>query len=292
MNKKEIISSIKRKAKSFWDSLLGRNVWALFFAAGVVLVLANIFVDTRIDYSESAARRLNRNIQKRFSVLEKYMHEAMEQSPDSWMDFDGLPEDMVIYRYEGDSLQSWCNQFSLDNDDISNRLLIQRFVNLRYNFVSPLAEADTVVKYMSIGPKWYLVKSLTDDHGCRIIGGLEVRNTMDSRTVNGINPKLRVSDHFSVFPISYSGGAVISLDGYPLMKLVQETSRVSPLLPDTTMIWLSAAFFIIGVMVYLGFHRNLRTMLYCIAAVTLTLGILYIVGWDIQDSSTLFSPAL
>ncbi len=292
MNKKEIISSIKRKAKSFWDSLLGRNVWALFFAAGVVLVLANIFVDTRIDYSESAARRLNRNIQKRFSVLEKYMHEAMEQSPDSWMNFDGLPEDMVIYRYEGDSLQSWCNQFSLDNDDISNKLLIQRFVNLRYNFVSPLAEADTVVKYMSIGPKWYLVKSMTDDHGCRIIGGLEIRNTMDSRTVNGINPKLRVSDHFSVFPIAYSGGAVISLDGYPLMKLVQETSRVSPLLPDTTMIWLSAAFFIIGVMVYLGFHRNLRTMSYCIAAVTLTLGVLYIVGWDIQDSSTLFSPAL
>ena len=292
MSKSVNTSALRAKIKSFWYSLLGKNVWVLFFFAGVILILANVFADTRIDFSESAARRLNRNIQKRFTVLERYMHEAEELSPDSWMTFKDLPEDMVVYRYVGDSLQSWCNQFSLDNDDISNRLLIQRFVNLRYNLVSPLSEADTSVKYMSIGPKWYLVKSISDDHGCRIIGGLEIRNTVDSRSVNGINPRLHVSDHFSVFPIAYSGGAVISLEGYPLMKLVQETSRISPLLPDTTMIWLSAAFFIIGVMVYLGFHRNVRTMLYSIAAVTLTLGILYAVGCDIQDSSALFSPAL
>ncbi len=292
MSRKINTDVLRTKLKSFWNSLLGKNVWFLFFLAGAVLILANVLADTRIDYSESAAKRLTRNIQKRFSVLERYMHDAVELSPDSWMTIKELPEDMVVYRYVGDSLQSWSNQFSLDNDDISNRLLIQRFVNLRYNLVSPLSEADTSVKYMSIGPKWYLVKAVTDDHGCRIIGGLEIRNTVDSRSVNGINPRLHLSDHFSVFPISYSGGAVISLEGYPLMKLVQETSRISPLLPDTTMIWLSAAFFIIGVMVYLGFHRNVRTMSYSIAAVTLALGILYAVGCSIQDSSALFSPTL
>ena len=286
------MKALKVKMKNFWNSLLGRNVWLLFFAAALLLTLLNVFIDRRGDFSEFTARRLTKVVNGRFDQLEEFMQQALGQDGDDWLSLDGLPEDMVIYRYRGDTLQSWCNQFTLDNDDISRRMMVQRFANLRYNYVSPLAEADTTVKYMNIGPKWYLVKAISDVHGCKIIGGLEVRNTVDSRSINGINPKFRLSDRFSLFPINFSGGTVISIDGYPLIKLIQETTRVMPILPDTTVLWLSVSLFILGVMLYLYFRRDARTMFFVMTAVTATFIAFYCIGFGMQGSSTLFSPTI
>ena len=191
-----------------------------------------------------------------------------------------------------DSLQSWCNQFSLDNDDIADRMVVQRFANLRYNLISPLAEADTTVKFMNIGPKWYLVKALFGKGGSRIIGGLEIRNTLDSRSINGVNPKFRLSDRFSLQPISYSGGSVISVNGYPLMKIIQETTRVMPILPDTTMVWVSVTFMILGIMLYLHFNRSRKVLRLAVVALTLIFLAFYLFGYGMQGSSSLFSPTI
>ena len=286
------MAALKEKLVKCWKSLFGKNVWAILVGIAFLLMLANLFVDRRGDFSDYATRHFDKVLNKRFAQLEDYMQEALDQSPGGWLNLKDVPEDMVIYRYYSDSLQSWVNQFSLDNDDISHKLVVQRFGNLRYNFVSPLVEADTTVKYLNIGPKWYLVKSLTDRNGCRVIGGLEVRNTMDTRSVNGVNPKFRLSDRFSLHPISTSGGSVISVNGYPLMKLIQETTRIAPILPDTTLLWLSAAFFVIGVLTFLYFNRSLRSMWFSILSITVAMLAFYIVGYGMQSSDTLFSPTL
>ena len=278
--------------KESLKSRLNKNIWLFSFVVAGLLFLANVFLDRRADFSDFAARHMNKVVNTRFCQLESYMERALKENQGGWMELKGLPSDMVVYRYYGDSLQSWCNQFSLDNDDVSQRLVVQRFVNLRYNFVSPLAEVDDSVKYMNIGPKWYLVKSIQDRHGCKIIGGLEIRNTMDTRSINGINPKFRISDRFSIYPINYSGGAVIFVKGQPLMKLLQETARIMPILPDTTMLWLSVAFFIFGVLIYLWSHRNIKTMLISILALTAVMGTFYATGYGMQGSSSLFSPTV
>lgn len=286
------MAALKEKLVKCWKSLFGKNVWAILVGIAFLLMLANLFVDRRGDFSDYATRHFDKVLNKRFAQLEDYMQEALDQSPGGWLKLKDVPEDMVIYRYYSDSLQSWVNQFSLDNDDISHKLVVQRFGNLRYNFVSPLVEADTTVKYLSIGPKWYLVKSLTDRNGCRVIGGLEVRNTLDTRSVNGVNPKFRLSDRFSLHPISTSGGSVISVNGYPLMKLIQEATRIAPILPDTTLLWFSAAFFVIGVLTFLYFNRSLRSMWFSILSITVAMLAFYIVGYGMQSSDTLFSPTL
>lgn len=278
--------------KESLKSRLNKNIWLFSFVVAGLLFLANVFLDRRADFSDFAARHMNKVVNTRFRQLESYMERALKENQGGWLELKGLPSDMVVYRYYGDSLQSWCNQFSLDNDDVSQRLVVQRFVNLRYNFVSPLAEVDDSVKYMNIGPKWYLVKSIQDRHGCKIIGGLEIRNTMDTRSINGINPKFRISDRFSIYPINYSGGAVIFVKGQPLMKLLQETARIMPILPDTTMLWLSVAFFIFGVLIYLWSHRNIKTMLISILALTAVMGTFYATGYGMQGSSSLFSPTV
>ena len=181
-----------KNIRSFRRSLAGKNSWLLLFAVAFLLLGINVFLNRRSDFSELVANHMDMVLNKRFSILESYMEEALEQDKTRWLDLKSVPEDMVIYRYCNDSLQSWCNQFSVDNDDISHKLVVQRFASLRYNLVSPLAEADEDVKYLSIGPKWYLVKSITDEDGWRVIGGLEVKNTLDTRSMNGVNPKFRL----------------------------------------------------------------------------------------------------
>ena len=75
-----------------------------------------------------------------------------------------------------------------------------------------------------MGPKWYLAKAIDDGRGCRVIGGLEVRNTMDRRSVNGINPRFRIGDQYTLNPISATGGSAITVSGVPVLKMVRESA--------------------------------------------------------------------
>lgn len=283
---------MRNRTRKFLHSLTGQNAGLVFFAVAALTIIISAFLNSRADFSDFAARHFTNAVNRRFGRLEAYMDKAASESPAEWLDLDGLPEDMVVYRYAGDSLQSWCNQFSLDNDDIGDRVVVQRFTNLRYNLVSPLSEADDAVKFMNIGPKWYLVKAVPGAGGSRIIGGLEVRNTLDSRSINGVNPKFRLSDRFSLQPIGYSGGSAISVEGYPLMKIIQETTRVMPILPDATMIWVSVAFMVLGIMLYLHFNRTRKVLGIAVAALTVIFMAFYFFGYGMQGSSSLFSPTI
>ncbi len=156
------------------------------------------------------------------------MDEALGTAVEEWPVLDDFPDDMVVYRYVNDTLQSWCNQFTVDNDDISRRTYIQQFNDLRYNIISPLAEADTNVSYMNIGPKWYVVKAKEGD-GSKVIGGLEIRNTLDGSIYNGVNRRLKLPTGFGIYPISSSGGSPVYVEGRPMMKVIQESQgMISP----------------------------------------------------------------
>ena len=69
---------------------------------------------------------MSRKVEARMNLLDAYIEQALQGDPTTWMDLQGLPEDMVVYRYYADSLQSWANQFPLRNDDIHLRTLVQR----------------------------------------------------------------------------------------------------------------------------------------------------------------------
>lgn len=293
MNSKAMAVS-RKKIGEFVRSLVGKNAWVLFIFVAAVVALGDIFLSHRLNFSSYVSGRFASQVDRRFDKLEGYMSEALSETGRKWLDIEDLPEDMVIYRYVGDSLQSWCNQFTLDNDDISGRVVFRRFTSLRYNFVSPLTEADTSVKYMNIGPKWYLVKMLKGYGNVTIIGGLEIRNTLDSRSVNGVNPRFHLSDRFSVQPISYSCGCPISVDGYPLMKIIQETTKSnSPFyLPDTVMLWIIVALLVMVVLGYLHFHRTRRGLWIAMGIFTVMMLVFYLLGYSMQGSSSLFSPTV
>ena len=269
-----------------------RRAWILLAIAAVAVVGFSVYARRGTDFTEAAARKVGSVLEKRMAVLDTFANRALAQPHDQWMDLEGLPEDMVIYRYMNDTLQSWCHQFTVDNDDISTRVVVQRFPNLRYNLVSPLTQVDTLVNFLNIGPKWYLTYSRSGDDGSLVIAGLEVKNSMEGSTVNGVNPRLGLADYFSLYPISWSGGAAVSVRGRPLLKIIQENARSNPMLPAPASVWASVMLLILAAFLFLNYHKSLRNLVFVLFFLTLLLGAFYLFGHNLQQDSNLFSPTL
>ncbi len=62
-------------------------------------------------------RRAQWQLERRMEKLEKFADAAMKDTHSGWMNTSGMPEDMVIYRYEHDTLQSWAGVFPVAADE-------------------------------------------------------------------------------------------------------------------------------------------------------------------------------
>ena len=106
--------------------LIRQSLAAALMVAAVVTYIISALVGTGRSDVTSAAREMSRKEEVRMALLDAYINQALQEDPTAWLDLPGLPEDMVVYRYVEDSLQSWANQFPLRNDDIHIRTLVQR----------------------------------------------------------------------------------------------------------------------------------------------------------------------
>lgn len=206
----------RRRHTRIWKFL----IWGSLAAA---LVLGVTFLSVRPTPKDlvKASQRTGKALEKRMNTLEGYINTALENS-DGWIGSLALPSDMVIYRYVEDTLQSWCNQFPVKNDDITGKMVIQRLSRPRENISSPLAEVREDPSLMNLGTKWYLVKS--ESRGVvKVIAGLEIIDTMNDENSGGINPKLTPGRGYSIVPISENGGTVIKLAGQPVFRVVSES---------------------------------------------------------------------
>lgn len=240
--------------------------------------------------SETAAR-----IEKRLADLDRNIEAALETDRKELILPEGLPEDMVIYRYINDSLQSWSNQFSIINDNISSLLVFQRLTDRRSQIVSPLADVTDEISYLNLGPKWYLVKSVASSGGQKVIGGLEIKNTLIDdarRNENGVNPHLKIPGKYSVIPLTNSGGSAVIIDGKPLFKILYDGSQAAPFFDNSMLRWAAVILFAFAIVMFLAGHRTLKVF----AAVTATLTLLFIMSyfWGVQmnGSVEMFSPII
>jgi len=281
---------MSNRLKSFY-AVLRKNMWLLLFAVAAVIVAVSVLHNRGYDFTEVAARRMEKRIDKRLAVLDSYMQTALNTDREAWPELDGLPRDMVVYRYIEDSLQSWKRQFTLDNDDLTSRVYVQQFASISSSLISPLADVDTALSYMNLGPKWYLVRKVTDGKTIEVIGGLEIKNTLDG-SYNGVNPRLKLSDRFAVYPISDSGGAVVRAGGEPMLKVIQENAKVIPLMPDVTVLWIAIMLVACGILMFLSAHKTLGNGAIAIAALTVLMAAFFIIGRGLQSTTELFSPTI
>ncbi len=245
--------------------------------------------------TERCAEEIAENIERRLEILDKYISEMEDSDERDLMLLKGLPDDMVIYRYVNDTLNSWNNQFSTLNDDISSRHLFYRLTDRRANLISPLAEASEEISYINIGPKWYLVKMVNREGSQKIIAGLEIKNTLIDdarRNENGVNPKLKLSRKYYILPLTHSGGSAVEINGKPLFKIMHDSNQATPFFDNSMLRWLSVFFFVFSIIMFAAGHRTLKV--YGVAISTLTLLFLMSYLWAIQmnGASELFSPTI
>ncbi len=267
----------------------------------VALVLAlTLFVLSMVGNSigsdtDKAAREVTFRIENRLRILDGYIEAATKEDDQGSSLLKGIPDDMVIYRYENDSLYSWNNQFSTLNDDISSRLVFYRLTDGRSRLTSPLAEADEAISYMNVGPKWYLVKAVPFEGNKKLIAGLEIKNTLIDdarRNENGVNPKLKLKGRYSVLPLNNSGGSAVEIDGKPLFKIIHDSSQATPFFDNSMLRWLSVFFFVFAIMMFIAGHRTLKV--YAVVVPTLTVLFMMSFIWALQmsGSTELFSPTI
>ena len=234
-------------------------------------------------------------IQKRLSSLEENIEAALETDRKELILPEGLPEDMVIYRYINDSLQSWSNQFSIINDNISSLLVFQRLTDRRSQIVSPLADVTDEISYLNLGPKWYLVKSVTGPGGQKIIAGLEIKNTLIDdarRNENGVNPHLKLPGKYSVIPLTHSGGSAVEIDGKPLFKILYDGSQATPFFDNSMLRWVAVILFAFAIVLFLAGQRTLKVFAVVASTLTLLLVLAYLWGTQMNGSAELFSPII
>ena len=208
-----------------------KHGWNIFFALAVLLFLISLTFRITSENAEKAAEAFGNRIEKRLRILDGYAEEALHGKHDEWLDFKDLPRDMVIYRYMYDTLQSWCNQFPVNNDNISARMIVKRLSNLRAGMSSPLSDIPAGPSYMNLGSKCYIMKTISDQLGCKIVYGLEVQDILLADRQNsdsGVNPALRLPKKYVVTSLNHTGGAPVMVGGEPLLKIISETTKDIP----------------------------------------------------------------
>ena len=241
------------------------------------------------------AGKVGRRIEKRLETLKQYGLMALDTDRDRFILPEGLPDDMVIYRYINDSLQSWANQFSIINDDISSFHVFQRLTYRENSIVSPLSNIGEQTAYMDIGPKWYITMALNRNDNVKVIAGLEIKNTLIDdahKNENGVNPKLKIAGHYSVMPLSESGGSCVTINGTPLFKILYDSSQASQFFDNSMLRWVAVLLLVFALMMFFAGHRTLKVYSVVVSTIILLFLVSFIWGLQMNGSSGLFSPTI
>ena len=267
----------------FWSGV------AVLSAALVLLVVSFLTNQSNPDTAATAGE-LGRRVEQRLAILDGYADRALQADPEAWLRLEDLPEDMVVYRYHEDTLKSWAHQFPIRNDDIRSLTLVQRLGDGRSYTASPLASLSATLTYVNYGPKWYLARSIQEGD-ITVIVGLEVANELKTSPFNGVNPRFRLSDRYTVQPLTGSIGVPVVANGAPLFKIAAETIS-EPERHNALLFWLSILLFLTGSLLLLSVWPTVPAALAATLLHTLFIGGIYLYGRHLSQASQLFSPLL
>lgn len=257
------------------------------------LFMLSMAGSSRRNETSDIAGNTQKRLEKRISKLDGFIEQSLISQDDECL--ESLPEDMVIYKYQNDSLKSWGNQFPIINDDISRRLTIQRLTSYSNMISSPLSEVTEDVSYMNLGPKWYVMKAVEGENNVRVIAGIEIKNNLIEElntSENGTNPHLKIGGRYSISPLSSSIGSPVSINDIPLFKVHFDTDRRYFFLDNSLLRWISLVLLAMASMLYLIGHRTFKAFFTVLATLTVITVVAFI--WELQMSNSIeiFSPTL
>ena len=229
--------------------------------------------------AENASRWLEHRIDRRMAEMDRYVQKALKTPANEWLDLEGMPSDMVIYRYVDDTLQSWCNRFPVLNDDFRTGMVFDVITSPRAPGRSPLAGIGRDVSFVNLGPKWYLAKAV-DSLNVRIIAGLEL-----------VNANIESTRPYTLQPISFSEGQEVRVDGVPKFKLVGEiqgpSTPVNPVMLFIALVLLALCGFI-----FLYSKPTLQRFWVAFLPIFPVMAVLQVWGRNLGNYIPIFSPTV
>lgn len=268
---------------------------------GVALCLLLSFLQSGLpDDLSSEAARLQDNLHKREALLDEFAYKALDEPADKWLDMPDLPEDMVIYRYVGDVLQSWAHQFPFANDDLREGSIYQIFRSEHYlegqsRFLYPFSYLSGKEQFVNVGSRWYVIKSYVKDQ-TRVIAGLLVKTdkrVADALGMSVVNPHLGIPEDVDIQPITFEscGEEIMGGDGELLFVLQKDVTlgKVSAVSPFT---WIALALATFALFLYLHRRRSLGRLAVYLIGMTVLWVVSFRLGARSAFSSTFFSPTV
>jgi len=281
------------------------DIFKYIMKRGIALlwVTALLFIGLSfIEFSSSASigrevALLEKKIHGRQDILEKYREKTMKAPFSEFVRFDDFPEDMIIYRYFDDTLQSWINEFPIadDNTDFYSFAHSLYHMNSRSIVANPpLATLLAEEQYINLGSAWYIVNK-SSKFNQTIISALQIKTdypTENSALVNRINPALHSGKNLSIVSIAYDESYVVrSKSGQVLFSVLQAlpdgVNRIGIMLR-----WIAILIIILALFFDLSKERSIRKFLFLIFGLIVVTMASFYQSAELQGKLEIFSPSL
>lgn len=230
---------------------LERNVSAVIYCIALLL-LALSFINP--DYDAQLRRqvaKVERSLHSRERLAERYALRTLQAADQDWIDFDDMPDDIVLYCYQADTMKCWTHEFPISNDEVdvypySYRL---HFMSNRNLYSTPLAYIGIREKYVNLGSDWYVVTTqFSKDYRTKVVTGVLIKSEYPTNSKSSsINKRLRLKDDFTTLPINDDDTAIVyGIEDEPLFSVVP-VNPPSPGHGNMPLRWIAFALLLIAV---------------------------------------------
>ncbi|MFA6334445.1 MAG: ATP-binding protein [Bacteroidales bacterium] len=279
--------------KEFFVKILKRRTTVLWILAFIFAIVSFLGFSSS-DSMDREVSHLENRIQSRQKILEKYVQKAMDTPDSSFLAFEEFPEDMVIYRYFDDTLQSWLNQFPIANDDIDFFPFGYTINHLNSVNNTPLAYVNDLEQYMSLGTAWYIVK-LYQRGNMRLVAALLVQTdypTENNLLKSEINPNFELQRQLSIVPVNFDESYVIhGKDGGVLFSVLKNLPNKMG--GSSAMLrWFAMLFAIAALFSNLYKNRGVKEFFFVLGGLVIIRFVAIYQSAQLQSELDLFSPNL
>ena len=275
-----------------------RNFLSITLLLAVLFALFSIRSWWRFKDINSQVSLVQAKVQERQVILEEYAYDVLNLPLNQWPRFESFPSDMVIYRYNADTITSWINEFPIDNDNLYwGESLGQNFrihyVDWQNDYTRPLSHITANEQFMNIGSAWYVTR-LYSKGSQKVIAALLIKT--DKRVASStnsavINPKLGIGDNVDIEQISgESTNIVVGKGGRVLFSLTKSISSSSTAVFNN-LIWISILFLLICVFGFYSRNRKGSSLLIFILSITALRILCFLIEKQVVPS-VFFSPKL
>ena len=240
--------------------------------------------------------RVERALHKRELLAERYALKAIQASDREWVDFDDLPDDIVLYCYENDTMKSWTHEFPISNDEVdvypfSYRL---QFMSNRNLYSTPLAYIGVREQYVNLGSSWYVVTTqFTRDRRVKVITGILIKTEYPNSGMAGeLNRRIRLKDGYTTVAINENDtGIVYGIEGEPLFSIVPVSAPTHGR-GNMPLRWVALALMLLAVSPYHYRHHTWRSFWFAMVTLFAVRILAHIFVTKGFVSGEIFSPVL